>query len=112
MICLAKTLIMPKSMGHCRSARPAAGNGRPKRPMRKPDEGRVPGYIETGSRNQKCWRIRLSALLTPDDPRESGAPMKPTVAQWLSCAGGGLLLAGCISHQETVYRDVERERCS
>ena len=34
--------------------------------------------------------------------------MNSTLATWLCCAGTGLLLAGCITHEETVYKDVER----
>jgi hypothetical protein len=34
--------------------------------------------------------------------------MKIPLATWLCCAGTGLLLAGCITHEETVYKDVER----
>jgi hypothetical protein len=30
------------------------------------------------------------------------------IAVWLAAAGNALLLAGCIHHEETVYRDVAR----
>jgi hypothetical protein len=36
--------------------------------------------------------------------------MKATVAKWIVSAGGALVLAGCITHEETVYRDVERAK--
>jgi len=36
--------------------------------------------------------------------------MRATTVKWLVSAGGALLVAGCITHEETVYRDVERAK--
>ena len=36
--------------------------------------------------------------------------MNSTLGKALLFAAGGLLLAGCITHEETVYRDTERTR--
>jgi hypothetical protein len=36
--------------------------------------------------------------------------MNPPTARALAVIGGALLFAGCITHEETVYRDVSRTR--